>query len=122
MSPALSSFSMTMRARVSRDAAADDGYGAPGTPADLQIVSDAEPCFVWVTSKRFITDQKVMVVEDIRGVFRADTEILTGDRMEIFDRRGRALLDGTLEIEAITDKMCGSVIMHREALLRRYHA
>lgn len=116
---------MTMRAEVTRKAEGKDSYGGKAAGNAWQIVSPEERCFVWIKTRKAVTDGgKVVVVEDASGIFRADADLQTGDRLTFFDRRDRDLFGGdTFEVDAgIVDKYAGAIVVHREAMLRRYRA
>lgn len=117
----LASTAMTMRATVKRSSGSADGYGAKAVDQDWQIVGDALPCLVLVSSRRLTLDGGLVVVEDIRGVFRESADVKVGDRIdELTDRRGRAVLEGILYFDTVTEKSTGGVATHKEASLRRH--
>lgn len=123
MSPALVGRDrMTMRANLQRNTSAADAYGGKAAPATWTTVDSAAPCFVWTSQKREVVDgTKVAVVEVIHGTFPASVDVRTADRLlTLQDRRGQTVLDGPLEVDAVTERSAGPGQNHREVVLRRH--
>ncbi len=114
---------MTMRASRRRNITANDDYGAPGAPSSTWEIVESIPCLVYVNAKReFEAGVKVGVVEEIKGIFRFDADIERGDQIyELKDRRSRTVLDGILDVDAVTPRTIEDCPSHREAILRRHH-
>jgi len=110
---------MTMRATLKRNASGADVYGEKKTDGWV-MVADAVPCYLWIKASKEVLEGKSVVVEDIRAYFRHDADIKRGDRIVILeDRRGRSIMDGTLEVDVLTPKKVGDCPSHYEARLRR---
>ncbi len=108
---------MTMRARVLRNAAADTQEDAPAP----DLVSDAEPCWVWSKSRRYVAEGgQSVVVEDLTAVFKKDSPVQAGDTIEsIVDRRGAVVMDGPVFVETMVPRSRGAAVDHYAATLRR---
>lgn len=112
---------MTMRATIKRSSGALDSRGGRATPQDWQVVSEAEPCFVWAPQAVQVSDgAQVMTVEEIRGIFRSDADIQAGDVLEgLRDRREREVLAGRLDVTTVTPRTVGAAKGHLAVALRR---
>jgi hypothetical protein len=112
---------MTMRATIKRSSGDADGYGAKAAPQDWQVVDDAAPCFVTSTIKRNDDDgMRVVSDEQLRGIFRADSGLRKGDRIEeVRDRRDRVILAGPMTVDAVAQRNGLDGPSHIEADLRR---
>ncbi len=107
---------MTMRARLQRNAdLADDGFGHPEKARFLD--RNTLPCRVWSKTRREINDEnKLVMIEDIRGTFELGADISELDQIsDVVDRRGRVLFEGPLAIIALARRKG-----HTEATLERF--
>lgn len=116
--------SMTMRANLQRDIAPADSYGGKAVTPVWSIIAAEAPCFVWISQKKEVADGgKIVVVEEIRGIFPADVDIRSGDRVfSLQDRRGQTVVEQQLDVEAVSERSRGPKIDHKSVLLRRHRA
>ncbi len=108
MSLSLASAQMIHRVTLKRNEAAADGYqSGKTTPADRQIIAEDEPCRVWIPAHVEIADgEKVAALETVRAIFRKDSPIKMGDRIEggVRDRRGQTIIPGDLEVLPVSER------------------
>lgn len=96
--------SLTHAATVERDSNAgqtdSDGYPLP---PDWQIHLSWLPCRLWATAGReTVTDTTtVVVVEDLRLIVTADTDVVETDRVGDVTFRGDTILSGPVQIRAV---------------------
>lgn len=109
---------MTMRANIERNAdTADDAYGHPEKPnfkTHNQI-----PCRIFSKMRRVVTDEeKVVMIEDLRGRFHSDVDLTEDDRIaSVVDRQNKVLFAGPLAIKALIRRRG-----YTEAVLERFAA
>lgn len=112
---------LTMRATTTRNAGAVDRYGHPPVSGPWTPQPGPLHCYVWLAQVRESVDAvKAGTVEPMRAVFRADADIKRGDRVvELVNRRGRRVLEGTLEVDAVEPRTIGSAPACKMVQLRR---
>lgn len=113
---------MTMRCRITRNGADADPYGGAGIPEEPDLVAEEAPCFVYLSSRREIEGgAKSTVVEELKAIFRGDLDLRRGDSIsDLNDRRDKVVLDGNLEVDAVTPVHNGRGINHLDVTLRRH--
>ncbi len=107
---------MTMRARIERNQdLGTDGFGHPEAP-NFQP-RNTLPCRVWSKMRQHVTDEeKIVMIEDIRGRFESGADITEDDRISaVVDRRGAVLFDGPLDIVTIAHRRT-----YKEVVLERF--
>ena len=105
-----------MRARIERNA--DTGTDVLGQPEKGNFVARNDlPCSVSSKMRRQVIDEdKTVIVEDIRGKFERDADLLEADRISaVVDRQGKVLFDGPLDVVVIVRRP-----RHLEAMLERF--
>ena len=111
---------MTMRAMVRRNTSGKDDYGHQ-KPAGFEMVQDSVPCYVWISQTKEFVDAKEVVVEVVKGYFRAGIDLQRDDQIvEVKDRRGRVVMAGPLVVDSLNEKSQGASPSHVEVLLRRH--
>ncbi len=109
---------MTMRANIQRNADTEtDGYGHPEKP-NFETHNQI-PCRVFSKMRKQFTDEeKVIMIEDLRGRFHSDADLTEDDRiLSVVDRQNNVLFAGPLAIKALIRRKT-----YTEALLERFAA
>jgi hypothetical protein len=103
-----------MRTSVERNAASSDDWGGSGDP-DWQVRTAGVECYVATQAGREpVSEDRTVVVEDLRGFVPVDTDVDEGDRLGDVTYRGDVFFAGPLAIEAVL-----RYPTHKELMLRR---
>jgi hypothetical protein len=117
----MSSGALTMRAVVERSSAQPvDPYGQTGPP--VYSVIGTVPCRAWSKSRRELRDGHQVVIEDLRAIVSAGSDVVEQDRLTINDRRGAVIFGGPVAVETVTPRGPRSQTGHLELMLRRHGA
>ena len=89
-----------MRCDIERDGATIDDWGQSGTP-DWAASSQDVPCYVVTqTAREPVSNDRTVVVEDLRLYVNLGTDVVESDRVSNVTERGE-LLYSLLSIEAV---------------------
>ncbi len=107
-----------MRANIQRNQdTADDAYGHPEKPNFQE--HNQIPCRVFSKMRREVIDEeKIVMIEDLRGRFHSDVDLTEDDRiLSVVDRQNKVLFAGPLAILALVRRRT-----YTEAVLERFAA
>jgi hypothetical protein len=114
MSTVSSRVALTMRTSIQRNTASTDDWGNPGEP-DWEDHATDVPCYVSVQAGREpVSEDRTVVVEDMRGFVTTDTDVTEGDQLGDVTERGDVIYAGPIAIEAVL-----RYPEHKELMLRR---
>jgi hypothetical protein len=103
-----------MRTTIQRNVATTDDWGNPGEP-DWEDRYTFVECLVTVQAGREpVSEDRTVVVEDLRGFVTTDTDVTEGDRLGDVTYRDDVIYAGPIAIEAVL-----RYPDHKELMLRR---